>query len=803
MPLTFAQLLAERAGRPILFWAIEGWGPYWSGGVPGGERAWAYRWCTVDLSATSARYLPYLAEIPSTLSESIDPRDGSTAIGSMAIKLLDGRTDDPNHSGIVTDLLATEVHRYGAWTLAANLSAVALSMTVTPLVGLAALQTALAASAQDVLWIGREAVRFSAVNPGTGVITLAARGMYGTTAETHATTGDAEVRDHPHFVRDRQALLYLALQEPDGTLCATVQQVYGGFVSDWEADGPTTYQLSTRSALSRLDAEIGRKQLVGQTTGASTLMYGMMTGTLEGSMLTVTLPEGPGSVTNMEARGGVYCSHFLVDGKQIVEASTGIPFSHPPTVDLVILRAGVAGTDPELPDKKSTVAEVLLTDPEPEPGGLHTMLHPFLSVTANDPLLHPLEIALAILTSTGTKTNGERDCLPAGWGLGIPTTELATQAWEDAIADSSLVCTMPGLMVGGEGKPFVVKTWIEQTICKPLGVFLYMDEDGLLSVGRLRDMYPLESLETLTDVDVISGTERLGGNQEALVGWTIYRYDLDRSDNEYKVTYRFRHARTEERYRTHSDTVEIEAEGIRGPGTPPLIVARAAMIDRMFATPLPVVEVETSLHKLDLTLTQPVALTCASIVDPWLGTRGVTARACAVVGREITWPAARIKWRLAFLPLTDSGHWCPAGVIDAGDAGTGTTVTLVERTYTDGDDVLEVPTEDVLGFAYGAIGVGDWVALYTADGAPRCDNTPRVTATSAAANILTLSVVFKLGGAEVPRNAGDVVTFCRYGVGATAPANDWTAPMKTHAAWADETTGTIGATSDGPYEYGI
>lgn len=800
---TFEQLLAERAGRPILYWQIEGWGPYWSGNVAAGQRTWPYGWSTADLSATSARYLPLLARVPSTLSESIDPRNGSTAIGSMPIELLDGRTDDPTYSGVVTDLLATEVQRYGTWTLAADMTAVALTMTVTPLSGLAALQAALAASVQDVLWVGREAVRFSAVNPGTGVITLAARGYYGTTAEAHATAGDAEVRDHPHFVRDRQALLYLTLMAPDGTLGTSSRQVYGGYVSEWEAEGPTIYQLSTRSALSRLDAEIGRKQLVGQTTGASTPMYGMRTGTLEGSMLTVTLPEGPGSVANMEARGGVYCSHFLVDGKQIVEASTGIPFSHPPTVDLVILRTGVAGTDSELPDKKSTVAEVLLTDPEPEPGGLHTLVHPFLSVTAVAPLLHPLEIALAIMTSTGTKTNGERDCLPAGWGLGIPTTELATQAWEDAIADPSLACTMPGLLVGGEGKPFVAKTWIEQTICKPLGVFLYMDEDGLLSIGRLRDVYPLESLETLTDADVIPGTERLGGNQEALVGWTVYHYDLDRSDNEYKVTYRFRHARTEERYRTHGDTVEIEAEGIRGLGTPPLIVARAALIDRMFATPLPVVEVETSLHKLDLTLTQPVALTCASIVDPWLGTRGVAARACAVVGREINWPMARIKWRLAFLPLTDTGHWCPAGVVNAGDAGTGTTVTLTERTYTDGDDVLELPTEDVLGFAYGAAGVGDLVALYTADGAPRCDNVPRVTATSAAANTITLSIVFKSGGGEVTRNAGDVVTFCRYGAGATAPAEDWTAPMKTHAAWADATTGTIGATSDGPYEYGI
>lgn len=104
--------------------------------------------------------------------------------------------------------------------------------------------------------------------------------------------------------------------------------------------------------------------------------------------------------------------------------------------------------------------------------------------------------------------------------------------------------------------------------------------------------------------------------------------------------------------------------------------------------------------------------------------------------------------------------WTPTGTVAAGDAGTGTSVTIEANTWTSS---VRTPSTDAEAFAtydnaFTALACHLW--LLDTYGTRRDDNAPTLTGVSG--NVLTLGSVFSNGGVEVTRNAGDIVVLADY-----------------------------------------
>jgi hypothetical protein len=90
---------------------------------------------------------------------------------------------------------------------------------------------------------------------------------------------------------------------------------------------------------------------------------------------------------------------------------------------------------------------------------------------------HPLEIALRVLTSTGTGLNGQWDILAAENGLGIPLDFIDWEGIAIAVAEfpaDGYCFTLIG--------PEMAKGWLEDQIFKTVNAYPLVLQDGRLTV---------------------------------------------------------------------------------------------------------------------------------------------------------------------------------------------------------------------------------------------------------------------------------------------------------------------------------
>jgi hypothetical protein len=123
--------------------------------------------------------------------------------------------------------------------------------------------------------------------------------------------------------------------------------------------------------------------------------------------------------------------------------------------------------------------------------------------------LHPLAIALALLTSTGTASgsssgeNGGYDLLGEDWGLGIPAVGDAAlidlTSWQDEM-DKSPLLAIDRLVLGWDGEPVRALDVIISKLLRPFGYFLTIDTQGRLSVARLT----MASVEDFCDAETVT-----------------------------------------------------------------------------------------------------------------------------------------------------------------------------------------------------------------------------------------------------------------------------------------------------------
>jgi len=773
-------------------------------------------------------YVPRLLRPGGVLEEKIDLRAGRTALGSFDFEVLDGSHTPANGtatgwgSDIFTDLFvgiqgpAHSSHSTlsGKWELDAN-----IANATVPTIELVA-RTDIAVG--DALWLGSEVMICTAA-PGSGSNDSidVARGQYGTTAVAHSLKdegGEGVLYDRPRHWLGRRVRVYIGLWDSRAGSTSNMldeselRLVWQGTLDAWDG-GLNSFKLAVKPAMGRLDRKIGREQFVGTVSFPnSDLSY--VRSQLERIMrsneqlsLPVVVPDGDGMVTEPgypDDVSGFRDFYGRLDNQIVRCKYIRITFQEPHMGNMAAISFGLLGTLPE--PRRGLNADLIFREVlivAPDPGDTTPALY-FVDSSGN-PSAHPVDVMLTLATSTGTATeavpvgsNGDWDTLPAHWGCGVPIAEFNLDSFR-RVRGRTPGLALPRLILGWDGEPIPLRSWLEDNVLAPLGWFLYLDEDGLISLGDLADVYPGQSLPTIADADWLDtlGAPRpsMSGALDLTTTWQTWRYDYDWQTDEPRKTVRYRHAQALERGGDTSAEITFELRGADDRAGA-LVFSRANQLARLFVSPLPLYKLAVGMHRLDLSIGEGVYLTCSVLGDPFTGAVGITARNAFIIERSLDFGAGRIGLVMILLGEPNTALVAPAGTVASYVAGPPPVITLNANDYTAADAGGQVPARDALGFA-----VDDVVMLIDGDGVPLSDNEVKVAAVeSGGNNKLELDTAFTLGGGGVTPVAGNVVVYQHWASGGT-PAKTWTANMQKHAAQADSTDSELPDGSEA-YVYG-
>jgi len=810
MPSTYTAELARKASGWILYATVEGWGR--RVGAVGSALQGAYRLATRDpysLGCTAIEADPYLPCLDSpgyVLDESIDVREGKTSSGTLALHAADmpvrerGLAAHGWGDGTITDLIAISGPAHashaatgGVWKLAADLSAVAVSMTLVSTAGLAA---------GDALWIGSEVVVVTGFG-GPGAVSIA-RACHGTTATAHRTAangGEGFLYDRPKHLRSRAVSLYAALRDSTtGELQDPAQHrlLWTGRVDDWRLsqDG-LVYEIACSGSLGYLDRTIGRGQVRGKV--ARTLLEGVSQ-TDQQWFFDLARPADPAGTLGSGVPDYPSGEFYARLGDRVVRCRaisdvTGL------AARFVVEAWGLLGTDATPPDSSETFCDVVLSHPSP---GDDSPIQLF-TTPAGNPATHPLDLLLTMITSTGAYhgagANGDADSLPADWGLGRLVSTIDLESF-NRLRSRHLPLSYSRAVLGWDGKGVRVREWAEEEVFGPLSWFFVPSSDGRLAVGEIRDLYPLDSPGTITTADiVIDGglpAIQVGGDLGSTTTWSTWRMGyLPGDDDDPALTIRYRSQEVAERMPQDDSEIAWDMTAVDPGSALGTIHAIAVSTAERRAFPLPAVTVTVGLHKAELVLTSPVLVTLPMVPNPLTGERGLTRAPAAVIGRAIDFDAGTITLRLLLLREYDTGHWAPSlEVVSA--VGSPPTIDVAQSSYSNAALGGGLPTLDVDAFA-----VGDLVMLVDQDGAPLCDNAVAITAVNYVGpptDSINIFADFTLLGAPVLPSAGDRIVYAHWNTGGT-PSAVWTATMQESVAQADETTQAL-PDGSAPYVYG-
>ena len=338
-----------------------------------------------------------------------------------------------------------------------------------------------------------------------------------------------------------------------------------------------------------------------------------------------------------------------------------------------------------------------------------------------------------------------------------------------------------------------LRAWLEKQILKPLGWFLYLDEDSALALGMMRDVFPGEVLPTITEDDIAIDDDggsrvRMMGNLPSTLSFQTWKWAYDYGESEPGKVHRYRHAEAIER--NADDDSELTFEVLGMSDADDAIGSAANRIARWWTVPTPRIEVAVGMHKIEQSITKHVNLTISTLPNPYTGERGLVGQPCIVVGRTLNLERGDITLDLVMLPVRNLGRWCPSGQVAEADKPEGLVITLDESQFTPGHALsAPVPQRDAAGFE-----VGDRVMLLDSDlQVLSTNNPPTVKAVEPAgigSNRIVISEQFRNEAGEIVRTAGMIVTYCHWSKG-DVPQTAWTDSMQSQVAQGDEATGKL------------
>ena len=847
--MSFTELLERDA---TAWWAeveFDGWGRRLN--ATEAARRHRYRFSSIDpflyggAGAPLDAYFVAIPEdgLPGVVQERIELRRGSTRLGQLSFELVDGQkvarsqnSDRPHGWGTqwdewgrvapppmqrfprrpipngeaIADLMAVEgPHLAVPMRLTVNVTAAAGDTTWT-------VDSAAEAAAGQAWWIGAECVIITGIN-GNAITVL--RAQYGTPLQEHRVQddplrpGDGFLYDRPRYVRGRGVRLYVNLFDTqnwdldfkDGVAGSDLDRrlVWAGTVDDWEMVEPGRWQFACRPELGRLDRALGRNQFSAKAPGwighedlrADDRVHG----------IDVEIPDNAYGVPREPQRvlsGDPPSFRFHAQlGKEIVRVlRTRRPAwgMHP---HFFVERRGLLGTEAEgEKDKGIDFHEVLLSHPYPELSRDNDEYQPFTFAGGNAST-HPVDIMLALMTSTGLGTNGDWDVLPANWGAGLPISSVNEPSFVAMQSRASGVA-FPNMVLGWKGKNPALRRILEEEILAPMGWFLFLDENGKVALGSVGDVFNADIYPELTEDDLAEEDDgghrvRMMGQLDETTSAQQWEWDWDWSSDKPRMIQKFRLPESLERMPDDNSELSIKARSMTA--AQGAVTSRGNLYAKWWSVPLPKVEVTVALTELDLSITQPVLLTISTLPNPFTGSYGFVQQPCIVVGRGVSFEGGTITLELLLVPRRNVGYWVPAVEVTVWDAPTLKATCKANEFSASGSGGI-VPSQDVLGFE-----VGDQLMLLDSDlqvlsdtpGAP-----PTVQGIDAITNELEISHLFRdAANMVVNPAAGNLITYCNTSGANQDPTGGWSKRMLLHVAQADSDNDEL-PSGDAAYIYG-
>lgn len=432
--------------------------------------------CDSNAVPTSSTYewINGLVRSPGSLSIKVNPFTGEWNSPGFGFSL--------SRSGrIASKALATQINTPYALGADHNTSTTTITFEVAP--GL---------SSGTVVYLGDEAVLLG--TPSSNTYTGCTRGFWGTAAKTHLS-GDQVYTRLPYLSRRLATIienrdgvevvlwqgLISRVKMVDGVIeyeCESVLQVQSGQranraatnyvqslksfrdnrgrpAAQWTADGQSRVRRQTRLDSGRLRSpgvfvetfQYGERLLVCLQTDSETA-----------PVLKIYDPISKIEVSDTDGQ-------FLNDEPE----SIWRVFMIARELDTIEIDGPLFGFDTGL------ASETL---------GISATYDLYDGTTATENLpYHPLALALALLTSTGTGVNGDYDVLGENWGMGLDYIDFSS--FEDEIARTPNV-SIDYLLLGMDGEQVDVYDIITDKLLRPFGYSLCVAEDGSLSVMRIR-----------------------------------------------------------------------------------------------------------------------------------------------------------------------------------------------------------------------------------------------------------------------------------------------------------------------------
>lgn len=264
---------------------------------------------------------------------------------------------------------------------------------------------------------------------------------------------------------------------------------------------------------------------------------------------------------------------------------------------------------------------------------------------------NPINILLAVLTSTGEGTNGDYDWLDEANGLGLSTDFINVTAIENVRdrwypGDSNYL----KFTITEKEK---AKDWIEKEILKVLNAYPVIDGQGRFSIKPFKPPLPaLESVQSF-DEDNIIGLPQWNANLDALINEVDIFYNHNATSGNYDSETYYIEGTSLTNRGPGKKALTIKSKGLHGSNigshpdrTADIITSRKNKVFGRFATPPEKVSITTFFSRWLSEAGDIVPFTHPMVPDVVTGARGYTAERMEIINRNPDWKRGTVKIEL-------------------------------------------------------------------------------------------------------------------------------------------------------------
>lgn len=637
-------------------------------------------WNPTD-TTTNQTVKDYMSDMIQCRAQKVEPLNGKTTSHGLTISLLDVGDD-------VTELFSVHDNTNKAWTtITANCTAAATTLTVS---------ATSAFTTPCELFVGGETMW--ATSKSTLTFTVA-RAKYGSIAEDHLTTDDAElpntieVWNSPRYIVGRGITLY---ESRDGL--AEADAIKMRCVIDSVAEKHGVWTISASGHLSKMAAQLNKNPVwryIFKNAQGWVCIFGGVG----------TLPTPTATKTPLIKFGDAFYKYITItsldaypDYDMILIDPTPVYFVHPSGGAQM-----AGGSAPGQMGSGEDYEGKLFARNEFVDGDAITLAcshHLFYGGTTA--YRDPLSVLLCLLLSKkGDKTNhATYDILPEGMGLGWPA------AWVDvtgieALRDSEYLGELDLMFLIPPGED--AKKWIEENLLRPNMLFLVEKWDGTVSVGRLltrNQAIVAGSALSITESNLLELPEFSVSNFP--IGKIVWKVNWDPIEDEFlgEITTIFQESIR--RYHGNARNYELECKtcydgriGVGGRvwrdterGEFPAMIGNyiATMWDRFAVNPMPTAHIEIPYnHLTDVPPGAVVQLTCSVTPNLRNSARGLTAEWFQVVEAQPNPKTSSVKlllWQIGVHDMNSARYAPSARLLSKSDNYLGSGQCLVRFTPT-------------------------------------------------------------------------------------------------------------------------